>query len=186
LDLVQFVDVKDIDPRYFERPYYLVPQDDQAAEGYMVIREALSKMNKLGVGQITMSGREYLVAVGPVDRGLVMEIMRYAGELKAPQTYFHDLPDSKVDSEMVGLATEIIKRKSGKFKPQEFKDRYALALAELVKEKSKGKRIVSVPEEETPSRGNVINLMDALRKSVKGAEEPAERKTAPKKKARTK
>ena len=186
LDLVQFVDVKDIDPRYFERPYYLVPQDDQAAEGYMVIREALSKMNKLGVGQITMSGREYLVAVGPVDRGLVMEIMRYAGELKAPQTYFHDLPNGKVDSEMVGLASEIIKRKSEKFKPQEFKDRYALALAELVKEKSKGKRIVSVPEEERPSRGNVINLMDALRKSVKGAEEPAERKTAPKKKARTK
>jgi DNA end-binding protein Ku len=186
LDLVQFVDVKDIDPRYFERPYYLVPQDDQAAEGYMVIREALSKMNKLGVGQITMSGREYLVAVGPVDRGLVMEIMRYAGELKAPQTYFHDLPDGKVDPEMVGLATEIIKRKSEKFKPQEFKDRYALALTELVKEKSRGKRIVSVPEEETPSRGNVINLMDALRKSVKGAEEPAERKTAPKKKARTK
>ena len=91
LDLTQFVDVKDIDPRYFERPYYLVPQDDQAAEGYMVIREALTKMNKLGVGQVTMSGREYLVAVGPVDRGLVMEIMRYPGELKAPQTYFHDL-----------------------------------------------------------------------------------------------
>jgi DNA end-binding protein Ku len=186
LDLVQFVDVKDIDPRYFERPYYLVPQDDQAAEGYMVISEALAKMNRLGVGQVTMSGREYLVAVGPVDRGLIMEIMRYAGELKSPQTYFHDLPDGKVDSEMVGLATEIIKRKSEKFKPQAFKDRYALALAELVKEKSKGKRIVSVPEEETPSRGNVINLMDALRKSVKGAEEPAERKTAPKKKARTK
>ena len=186
LDLVQFVDVKDIDPRYFERPYYLVPQDDQAAEGYMVIREALAKMNKLGVGQVTMSGREYLVAVGPVDRGLVMEIMRYAGELKAPQTYFHDLPDGKVDPEMVGLATEIIKRKSEKFKPQEFKDRYALALAELVKEKSKGKRIVSVPEEERPSRGNVINLMDALRKSVKGAEESVERKPAPKKKARTK
>jgi DNA end-binding protein Ku len=186
LDLVQFVDVKDIDPRYFERPYYLVPQDDQAAEGYMVIREALAKMNKLGVGQITMAGREYLVAVGPVDRGLVMEIMRYAGELKAPQTYFHDLPDGKVDLEMVGLATEIIKRKSEKFKPQEFKDRYALALSELVKEKSKGKRIVSVPEEEAPSRGNVINLMDALRKSVKGTEEPAERKTAPKKKSRTK
>jgi len=91
-----------------------------------------------------------------------------------------------VDLEMVGLATEIIKRKSEKFKPQEFKDRYALALAELVKEKSKGKRIVSIPEEEAPSRGNVINLMDALRKSVKGADEPAERKTAPKKKSRTK
>ena len=186
LDLTQFVDVKDIDPRYFERPYYLVPQDDQAAEGYMVIREALSKMNKLGVGQITMSGREYLVAVGPVDRGLVMEIMRYAEDLKSPQTYFHDLPDGKVDPEMVSLATEIIKRKSDKFKPQDFKDRYAVALNELVKEKSKGKKIVAVPEAETPSRGNVVNLMDALRKSLKGAGQPAERKSAPKKKARAK
>jgi DNA end-binding protein Ku len=164
LDLTQFVDVKDIDPRYFERPYYLVPQDDQAAEGYMVI-----------------------VAVGPVDRGLVMEIMRYPGELKAPQTYFHDLPDSKVDEEMVSLATEIIKRKSGSFKPQEFKDRYAVALQELVKEKSKGKKIVSVAEEEAPSRGNVINLMDALRKSLKGVDTAAEGKSAaPKKKARAK
>jgi DNA end-binding protein Ku len=186
LDLVQFVDVSDIDPRYFERPYYLVPQDDQSAEGYMVIREALGKMNKLGVGQITMSGREYLVAVGTVDRGLVMEILRYVGELKAPQTYFHDLPDGKIDSEMIGLATEIIKRKSGPFKPQEFKDRYALALSELVKEKSKGKRIISVPEEEEPSRGNVINLMDALRKSLKGAEKPPESKSVPKKRARAK
>ena len=186
LDLIQFVDVKDIDPRYFERPYYLVPQDDQAAEGYMVIREALTKMNKLGVGQVTMSGREYLVAIGPVDRGLVMEIMRYAGELKSPQTYFHDLPDGKVDSEMVSLATEIIKRKSDKFRPQDFKDRYAVALNELVKEKSKGKKIVSVPEAETAPRGNVINLMDALRKSLKGAGEPTERKSVPKKKVRSK
>lgn len=187
LDLTQFVDVKDIDPRYFERPYYLVPQDDQAAEGYMVIREALTKMNKLGVGQVTMSGREYLVAVGPVDRGLVMEIMRYPGELKAPQTYFHDLPDSKVDAEMVSLATEIIKRKSGPFKPEEFKDRYALALTDLVKEKSKGKKLVSVPEEETPSGGgNVINLMDALRKSLKGADKPETKSAAPKKRVRAK
>ena len=112
--------------------------------------------------------------------------MRYPGELKAPQTYFHDLPDSKVDSEMVSLATEIIKRKSGPFKPQEFKDRYALALTGLVKEKSKGKRIVSVHEEEAPSTGNVINLMDALRKSLKGADKPEAKSVAPKKKARAK
>lgn len=190
LDLTQFVDVKEIDPRYFERPYYLVPQDDQAAEGYMVIRAALAKMNKLGVGQVTMSGREYLVAVGPVERGLGLEIMRYPNELKAPQTYFHDLPDSKVDEEMVSLATEIIRRKSGSFKPQEFKDRYQVALAELVRRKSSGKRIVTV-EEEAPARGNVINLMDALRKSVKAAEKPAEKQdqaasTRPKKKTRSK
>ena len=115
-----------------------------------------------------------------------MEILRYAGELKAPQTYFHDLPNAKIDSEMISLATEIINRKSGPFKPQEFKDRYAIALSELVKEKSRGKRIISVPEEEIPSRGNVINLMDALRKSLKGAEKQPESKTAPKKRARAK
>ena len=182
LDLVQFVDVKDIDPRYFERPYFLVPPDEQAAEGYMVIREALQKENKMGVGQVTMSGREYLVAVGPVDRGLVMEIMRYPNELKAPQTYFHDLPTAKTDPEMVSLATEIIQRKSGPFKPQEFKNRYAVALQELVKEKSKGKKIITAPAAE-PVRGNVINLMDALRKSL-GSAKQAEQKPTPKKKAR--
>ena len=187
LDLTQFVDVTDIDPRYFERPYYLVPQDDQSAEGYLVIREALNKMNKMGVGQITMSGREYLVAVGTVDRGLVMEIMRYPNELKAPQTYFHDLPNLKVDADMVSLATEIIKRKSGPFKPEEFKDRYAVALSDLVKKKSKGRRIVAPPDEGAPSQGNVINLMDALRKSLKSADKQAEPKSAaPKKKARAK
>jgi DNA end-binding protein Ku len=185
LDLTQFVDVKDIDPRFFDRPYYLVPQDDTAAEGYMVIREALTKMNKLGVGQVTAAGREYLVAVGPVDRGLVMEIMRYADELKAPNTYFHDLPDTKVDPDMVSLATEIIKRKSGPFKPEEFTDHYATAVRELVKEKSKGKRIVTVPDDEPATGGTVINLMDALRRSLKGADKSADVKAKPiKKKAK--
>ena len=185
LDLVQFVDVKDIDPRYFERPYFLVPPDEHAAEGYMVIREAPQKMNRIGVGQVTMSGREYLVAVSPVDRGLVMEILRYANELKAPQTFFHDLPTAKTDPEMVGLATEIIKRKSGPFKPESFKNRYAVALHELVKEKSKGKRIVTAPQAE-PARGNVVNLMDALRKSLKGGDDSPVEKPAPRKKARAK
>jgi DNA end-binding protein Ku len=177
LELVQFVDAKEIDPRYFERPYYLVPQDDQAAEGYMVIREALSKMKKQGIGQVTLSGREYLVAVGPVDRGLLMEVLRYSNELKKPQTFFHDLPDGKVDPEMVDLAAEIIQRKSGAFKPQDFEDHYATALAKLVQEKSKGKRIVSIPEEETATSGNVINLMDALRKSVKGGGKKTDSRT---------
>ena len=92
LDLIQFVDVKDIDPRYFERPYFLVPPDEQAAEGYMVIREALQKMNKLGVGQVTMSGRVFVAVESSGSLGLVMEIMRYPNELKSPQTYFLVLP----------------------------------------------------------------------------------------------
>ena len=170
LDLTQFVNQSEIDPRYFERPYYLVPKDKEAAEGYMVIREALEKANRLGVGQVTMSGREYLVCVGPIDKGLGMEIMRYGNELKSPDLYFHDLPTSKVDPEMVSLANEIIKRKSAAFEPSNFKDHYAVALSELVAQKSAGKRIVTTSGAEPRRGSNVVNLMDALRKSLAGEE----------------
>ena len=170
LDLTQFVDANEIDPRFFEKPYYLVPQDDHAAEGYMVIREALEKMNKLGVGQVTISGREYLVAVGPVDRGLVMEILRYADELKAPKTYFNDLPDAKVDPEMVSLAAEIIKRASGPFNPQKFTDRLCGSAQGIGKRKIKGQTHHFRAYAETTTKGNVIDLMDALKKSLKTAE----------------
>jgi DNA end-binding protein Ku len=181
LDLIQFVDQAEIDPRYFERPYYLVPKDKEAAEGYMVIRDALQKAKRLGVGQVTMSGREYLVGVGPIDKGLGMEIMRYGNELKSPNLYFNELPTSKVDPEMVSLAAEIIKRKSSKFDPISFKDHYAVALSELVALKSAGKRIVTTSGAE-PSRGtNVVNLMEALRKSVQSDSQPATTKAKPKK-----
>lgn len=165
VDLVQFVEASDIDPRYFERPYYVVPADDQAKEGYLVIREALAKMKKIGIGQITMSGREHLVAVSPVDQGLVMEVIRYHNELKDTQAFFHDLGGQKLDPELVGLATELIKRKAGAFEPQQFKDTYASALHELVAQKAKGKRVVKTPEA-APATGNVVNLMDALKKSL--------------------
>ena len=182
LDLTQFVAKEDIDARYFERPYYIVPQDAQAAEGYVVIREALKKMNRLGVGQVTMSGREYLVSVGPVGKGLVMEIMRYGKELRSEETYFGDLPNLKIDPEMISIATEIIKRKSKVFDPDEFQDHFAVALAELVKVKSEGKRIVTA-QEPGPPRTNVVNLMDALRKSLQSEKPAAEGKPKLKKKA---
>ena len=167
LDLQQFVDEKEIDPRYFERPYYVVPADEHATQGYLVIRNALQKMNKVGVGQITMGGREHLVAVGPVEKGLVMEILRYENEIKSASSYFHDLPDMKLDNEMVSLATELIGRKAAAFEPQRYRDSYAVALKALVDEKAKGHKITTPPEA-TPKGGNVINLMDALRKSVQG------------------
>jgi DNA end-binding protein Ku len=165
VDLVQFVDASDIDPRYFERPYYIVPADDQAKEGYLVIREALAKMKKVGIGQITMSGREHLVAVSPVEQGLVMEVIRYQNELKATQAFFHDLTGQKLDPELVDLATELIRRKAGAFQPEKFSDSYATAMRELVTQKAKGKRVVTTPEA-PPATGNVVNLMDALRKSL--------------------
>jgi DNA end-binding protein Ku len=179
LDLTQFVDQSEIDPRYFERPYYLVPKDKEAAEGYVVIRDALKKMNRLGVGQVTMSGREYLVCVGPVDKGLGMEIMRYGNEIKSADAYFSDLPTSKVDPEMVSLASEIIKRKSATFSPEDFQDHFAVALADLVKHKSAGKRVITQGEARPAAAANVVNLFDALRKSLAG-EEKEKKVKAPK------
>jgi DNA end-binding protein Ku len=166
LDLQQFIDVSEIDPRYFEKPYYIVPADEHAAEGYLVIREALRGMNKLGVGQITMSGREHVVAVGQVEEGLVMEVLRYKDELRPAKPYFGDLPSMKLDEEMVGLARELISRKAAPFDPARFHDSYAEAMRELIQEKAKGKRIVSRPSPAAPE-GKVVNLLDALRKSLK-------------------
>lgn len=169
IDLVKFVDADEIDPRYFERPYYIVPTDEHAVEGYLVIRDALKKSGKLGVGQVTMSGREYLVAIGPVANGLGMHIMRYANEVRAAGQYFGDLPHEKLDPEMVSLATELIGRKAGSFTPEKFKNHYTTALQDLIKLKAKGDKIVAA-KDDRPSGPNVVDLMDALRQSVKGGQ----------------
>ena len=171
IDLQQFIDASEIDPRYFEKPYYVVPADEQAAEGYLVIREALASMNKLGIGQIAMSGREHIVAVGPVEKGLVMEVLRYKDELRPAKPYFSDLPPIKLDEEMVGLARELIARKAAPFAPERFHDSYAEALRALVAQKAKGKRIVAPPSPAAPE-GKVVDLLDALRKSLKSGNPP--------------
>ena len=173
IDLTQFIDASEIDPRYFEKPFYVVPADEHAAEGYLVIRAALSSMNKLGIGQIAMSGREHMVAVGPVEGGLVMEVLRYKDELRPAKPYFSDLPDLKVDPEMVDLARELIARKAAPFAPERFHDSYAEALRALVAQKAKGKRIVAPPSPSAPE-GKVVDLLDALRRSLKsGGTAPA-------------
>jgi len=182
LDLTQFIDASEIDPRYFEKPYYVVPADEQAAEGYLVIREALREMNKMGVGQITMGGREHIVAVGPVEKGLVLEVLRYADEVRSPNSYFGDLPALKLDKEMVALARELISKKAAPFEPSRFHDSYADAMRALIAEKAKGKRIVAKPSPAEP-QGKVVDLLDALRKSLKtsGGEAPKRARTPQKK-----
>jgi DNA end-binding protein Ku len=169
LDLQQFIDVSEIDPRYFEKPYYVVPADEHAAEGYLVIREALRGMNKLGVGQITMGGREHIVTVGAVDKGLVMEVLRYAEEIKSPKTYFDDLPALKLDREMVSLARELISKKAAPFEPERFRDGYADAMKALIEKKAKGQKITAVSMDEQP-QGKVIDLLAALKSSLKTAQ----------------
>src|SRR4029450_4038813 len=164
IDLVQCVDRSEIDPRFFERPYYVLPADDQAAEGYAIIREALRESGKVAVGQVTMAGREHLVVVGPVGKGLVLNIIRYGNELRPAATYFDEIPEHKLEPDMMEMAVRPINRKSAPFNPDAFKDSYGVALRELVEEKAKGHKILSPPTSEPAS--NVINLKDALKRSV--------------------
>jgi DNA end-binding protein Ku len=166
IDLVQFVDVTDIDYRYFERPYYVAPADALAGEGYAVIRDALRKTGKIGLAQLTITGREWLVAIAPLDDGLVMEMLRYPEELRAPADYFDEVPSAKPDKEMIELAVQLITKKTGPFEPGKYQDHYQSALKRLIQDKARGHKIVATPEETRPSGANVVDLMDALKKSL--------------------
>ena len=185
IELSQFVPMAEVDPRYFEQPYYVTPADEYAAEGYLVIREALRKTGTIGVGQLTAGGREHLIGVAPLEQGLMLNRLRYADELRPIRQFFAEIPKLKLDHEMVDLATELITRKQGRFRPEAFEDHYETELKKLIQRKAKGETIVAEPEPEPP-KGNVINLMDALRDSLKkggkGSAAPAA-KAAPKRKA---
>lgn len=197
LDLVQFVDAGEIDVFYFEKPYYVVPADDLAEEAFIVLREALKAAGKVGIGQISVRGREQLVSLKPCGKGLVLETMRYEDEVRAAQGYFRDIPSEKPDKALLDLATTLIDQRTAPFEPGEFHDRYIDALKSLIakKQKARGKKILEDVEEPDTGRGsNVIDLMAALKKSVGGekapaagkkpaARKPPARKAAPKKAA---
>jgi DNA end-binding protein Ku len=168
LELTQFVDASEIDPLYYEKPYYVVPADDLAEEAYVVLREALRDTRKVGLGQLAMRGREYLVSLKPCGRGILMETLRYADEVNKAQAYFREIDDIKPDPELLELAEALIEKKSGHFDPNKFKDHYVDALHELIerKRKLKGGRI-KAEDEDLPARGgNVIDLMAALKRSI--------------------
>jgi DNA end-binding protein Ku len=171
IDMVQFVEAGEIDARYYERPYYVVPKDEVAAEGYLVIREALRKAGKVGLGQLTMQGREHLAVISPIEKkGLLVNVIRYDNELRKADKYFADLEGVKFDPELVGLATELITRNTAPFNPKRFKDTYAVQLRELVEKKARGQRI-EVPKLEPAKASNVVDLMDALKKSLSTGKE---------------
>lgn len=195
IDLVQFVDASDIDYRFFERPYFITPADELAAEGYVVIREALRKSGKVGLAQITIGGREWLVAISPLEDGLIMEMLRYAEELRDPADYFDEVPSIKPDKEMIDLAVQLIGKKTAPFAPEKYVNHYQAALKELVQEKLKGRKIVAPHEEARPKGANVVDLMEALKRSIgqpssttggKKAEKPAKASAAKTKTSKTK
>jgi DNA end-binding protein Ku len=193
VDLVEFVDIRDIDPMYYDKPYFVVPADDLAEEAYVVLRDALKDSKKVGIGQLAMRGQEYVVALKPCGRGLLMETLRYADEVNKAQSYFRDIGDHKPDEDMLDLASMLIERKTGKFDPTEFHNRYVDALKELIKEKQrrKGEKIIQEPEGPPPKGSNVVDLMAALKRSLEtgGKESEKEKpkaraKPAPRSKAR--
>lgn len=166
IDLVQFVDAAEVDYRFFERPYFVAPADPLAGEGFVVIRDALRKTGKLGLAQVTIGGREWLVAIGPLQDGLVMELLRYVDELRDPADFFTEIPMDTPPKQMVDLAVQLIDQKSRPFEPSAFHDRYQDALKALVQEKMKGRKVVAPEEEGRPSGANVIDLMEALKRSL--------------------
>ena len=182
LELVQFVESHEIDPLYFEKPYYVAPADDLAEDAFVVLREALRKAKKVGLGQLSVRGRETLVAIKPCGKGLLMETLRYADEVRKGQAFFTEIDDAKPDDELLDLATTLIDKRTAPFDASNFEDRYADALMGLIEKKAKskdGRKILE--DEEEPSTGsgksNVIDLMAALKKSV-DEEKPAKKKPA--------
>jgi DNA end-binding protein Ku len=195
LELTQFVPMEDIDMIYFEKPYYVVPADDLAEEAFIVLREALRQSRKIGLGQLAMRGREYVVSVKACGRGLVMETLRYADEVVKAQSYFRDIADDKPDEDLLDLATTLIEKKTGRFDPGEFHDRYVDALRELIERKKKGKTLNIEDDDDRGGEkrgGNVVDLMAALKKSLNSgggaAKKPAAKSAAkkPAKKAASK
>lgn len=181
LELTQFVDQSEIDVLYYEKPYFVVPADDLAEEAFIVLREALRRTRKVGLGQLAMRGREYVVSLKPCGRGMVLETLRYADEVNKAQGYFRDIPDDKPEPELLELAEALIEKKSGAFDPQEFHDRYVDALKGLIeqKRKAKGRKIIEDKDDGDARQGsNVVDLMAALKKSMeKPGAIPAQEKT---------
>ncbi|HEX8446061.1 MAG TPA: Ku protein [Sphingomonas sp.] len=177
LELTQFVDAHDIDPIYFDKPYYVVPADDLAEEAFIVLREALKRSRKIGLGQLAMRGREYVVSIKGCGRGLVMETLRYADEVHKAASYFREIGDTEPDDDLLDLAQTLIDKKSGRFDAGEFHDRYVDALKDLIERKKKGKT-VSISEDDSadPRGNNVVDLMAALKKSL-GSGAPAKTAT---------
>ncbi len=169
LDMIQFAPADTIDPLYFDKPYYALPDGKLADEPYRVVRDALKNTKTVGLGQITMRGRSYIAAVKPYEDGLVVETVHYAEEVRAAKNFFDEIPSGKLDADLVDLAEELIGRKKAKFDPSKFEDEYAIALERLVKKKIERHGELVLEDQEEPSvdyGDNVVSLVDALKKSL--------------------
>jgi DNA end-binding protein Ku len=169
MEVTQFVGIDEVDPEFYEKPYFVVPENDSQAAAYAVVRKALLDTKKVALSKIAFAGREHIVAIKPIgdDKlgGMMAYTMRYAEELRKPVDYFRDMKHPEVDEDSLDLAKQLIQKKTAKFDPDKFVDGYEVALKELVEAKV---AYAPIPKDEPPAAhpGKVVNLMDALRKSI--------------------
>lgn len=169
LDIDSFVPRKEIDQRYLDSPYYLAPDGKSGLDAFAVIRDAMKDQDRVALARVVLGNRERTVAIEPLDKGLLVTTLRYASEVRDEQDYFDDIKTPKISKDMVELASHILNKMAAHFDPTKFEDEYENALKDLVQQKAAGKTI-KAPE--PAERGNVINLMDALRQSLKGGAAP--------------
>jgi DNA end-binding protein Ku len=169
IEIDEFVPKSEIDELYNVRPYYIVPDGDAGQEAFVVIRNVIDKMNMVAIGRVVLSTREHVIAMEPRGKGIMGTLLRYPYEVRDEKEYFDEIKDVKISKDMMELAEHIVRTKTGHFDPEKFEDQYEGALREIIERKSKGLKI-EAPRERASTK--VINLMDALRQSVK-AEKPA-------------
>jgi len=165
IEIERFVDEAEIDRMFWNAPYFLLPNEKSGIEAYTVIRQALEEMGRIALGRVVMHTRERLLALEPRERGLLAYTLRMRDEVANPKSAFAHIPSAKPDKRMVDIAKKIIEQQEGPFEPELFRDRYEAALRDLIRRKEKGERIVTA--EPVEDRENVIDLMDALKKSLK-------------------
>src|SRR6201746_438543 len=165
IEIDQFVPKSEIDELYLVRPYYIVPDGKVGHDAYAVIRETIRSLDKVALGRVVLTNREHIISLEARDNGLMGTLLRYPYEVRNSTEYFDDIQDVKITKDMLELAKHIVDQKSGHFDPSKFEDHYEDALQDLLNKKQRGQPIARV---ETRSTGNVVNLMDALRASLKG------------------
>jgi DNA end-binding protein Ku len=166
IDIDEFVQREEIDPRYIIRPYYLRPNGKVGHDAFAVIRETIREMNMVAIGRVVLTNREHIIALEPLDKGLMGTLLRYPYEVRAEGEYFDEIQDVKVTKDMLDLAKHIVNQKAGQFEPGKFEDQYETALIDLINQKRAGKPITP---KKRPRGENVVDLMEALRRSVGGA-----------------
>lgn len=166
----------DIDSRYLIRPYYLVPDGKVGHDAFAVIRETVRTMNKVAIGRVVLTNREHIIALEPLGKGLMGTLLRYPYEVRSEKEYFEDIQDVKVTKDMLDLARHIVEKKSAPFEPDSFEDHYEAALLDLINKKRAGIRVTAKAAPKTG--GNVINLMDALKRSLAGEKQASPPATA--------